>query len=56
MMVMVIFLHGWSSCRPRAIVMVLLLMMLFLVITRIVAETGLVHGQLQVESTAHGRC
>ncbi|HEY8665824.1 MAG TPA: DUF6785 family protein [Tepidisphaeraceae bacterium] len=43
---------GWlwqAGCTPMgAIVLVLLLMMLVLVITRIIAETGLVYGQLIV--------
>jgi hypothetical protein len=43
---------GWlvlAGCTLfGAAVIVLLLMMLFFVITRIIAETGLVHGQLQV--------
>jgi hypothetical protein len=43
---------GWlwlAGCTlGGAVVMVLLLVMLFVVITRIIAESGLMHGQLQV--------
>ena len=43
---------GWlclAGCSVLgAVVMILLLLLLFLIITRIIAETGLAHGQLQV--------
>jgi hypothetical protein len=47
-MVMIVWLRFAGCTWIGAIVPVLLLLLLFLVITRIIAETGLVHGQLQV--------
>ncbi len=46
---------GWlvfAGCTiSGAVVLVTLLLLLFLIITRIIAETGLIHGQLQVPLT-----